>query len=68
MRHRLALVMEVASTLTHDHPWNLVLGLCSPDHAAITADIERMMARFPILRSRLKQRAGTFSGGSGGCW
>ena len=65
MRHGLALVMEGRSTLKHMtvHE-NLVLGgYARRDHAAITADIERMMARFPILRSRLKQRAGTLSGG-----
>jgi branched-chain amino acid transport system ATP-binding protein len=43
---------------------NLVLGgYTRTDHKAIAADIERMLARFPILCQRLKQRAGTLSGG-----
>jgi branched-chain amino acid transport system ATP-binding protein len=65
MRQGLALVLEGRSTLKHMtvHE-NLVLGgYVRRDHAAIAADIERMLDRFPILRSRLKQRAGTLSGG-----
>jgi branched-chain amino acid transport system ATP-binding protein len=65
MRQGLALVLEGRSTLKHMtvHE-NLVLGgYARRDHAAIAADIERMLDRFPILRSRLKQRAGTLSGG-----
>jgi branched-chain amino acid transport system ATP-binding protein len=65
MRQGLALVLEGRSTLKHMtvHE-NLVLGgYVRRDHAAIAADIERMLDRFPILRSRLRQRAGTLSGG-----
>jgi branched-chain amino acid transport system ATP-binding protein len=65
MRQGLALVLEGRSTLKHMtvHE-NLVLGgYVRRDHADIAADIERMLDRFPILRSRLKQRAGTLSGG-----
>jgi branched-chain amino acid transport system ATP-binding protein len=65
MRRGLALVLEGRSTLKHMtvHE-NLVLGgYVRRDHAAIAADIERMLDRFPILRSRLRQRAGTLSGG-----
>jgi branched-chain amino acid transport system ATP-binding protein len=65
MRQGLALVLEGRSTLKHMtvHE-NLVLGgYARRDHAAIAADIERMLDRFPILRSRLRQRAGTLSGG-----
>jgi branched-chain amino acid transport system ATP-binding protein len=65
MRQGLALVLEGRSTLKHMtvHE-NLVLGgYVRRDHAGIAADIERMLDRFPILRSRLKQRAGTLSGG-----
>jgi branched-chain amino acid transport system ATP-binding protein len=65
MRQGLALVLEGRSTLKHMtvHE-NLVLGgYVRRDHARIAADIERMLDRFPILRSRLKQRAGTLSGG-----
>jgi branched-chain amino acid transport system ATP-binding protein len=65
MRQGLALVLEGRSTLKHMtvHE-NLVLGgYARRDHAGIAADIERMLDRFPILRSRLKQRAGTLSGG-----
>lgn len=65
MRRGIALVLEGRSTLKHMtvHE-NLVLGgYTRTDHKAIAADIERMLARFPILRQRLKQRAGTLSGG-----
>jgi branched-chain amino acid transport system ATP-binding protein len=65
MRRGLALVLEGRSTLKHMtvHE-NLVLGgYVRRDHVAIAADIERMLDRFPILRSRLRQRAGTLSGG-----
>jgi branched-chain amino acid transport system ATP-binding protein len=65
MRQGLALVLEGRSTLkqmtVHE---NLILGgYARRDHAAIAADIDRMLDRFPILRERLKQRAGTLSGG-----
>jgi branched-chain amino acid transport system ATP-binding protein len=65
MRQGLALVLEGRSTLKHmTVRENLVLGgYARRDHAAIAADIERMLDRFPILRSRLQQRAGTLSGG-----
>jgi branched-chain amino acid transport system ATP-binding protein len=33
------------------------------DKAAIAADIERLFARFPRLKERAEQRAGTLSGG-----
>jgi branched-chain amino acid transport system ATP-binding protein len=61
----LALVLEGRSTLkqmtVHE---NLILGgYVRSDRAAIAADIDRMLDRFPILRERLKQRAGTLSGG-----
>jgi branched-chain amino acid transport system ATP-binding protein len=64
-RQGLALVLEGRSTLrqmtVHE---NLVLGgYVRGDHAAIAADIDRMLDRFPILRERLNQRAGTLSGG-----
>ena len=58
-------MLEGRSTLKHmTVRENLVLGgYARRDHAAIAADIERMLDRFPILRSRLQQRAGTLSGG-----
>jgi branched-chain amino acid transport system ATP-binding protein len=34
-----------------------------PDRSNITTDVDRMMERFPILRERAKQLAGTLSGG-----
>ena len=64
-RQGLALVLEGRSTLRHMtvHE-NLVLGgYVRRDHAAIAADIDRMLDRFPVLRERLNQRAGTLSGG-----
>jgi branched-chain amino acid transport system ATP-binding protein len=65
MRRGIALVLEGRSTLkqmtVHE---NLVLGgYARNDHRAIAADIDRMLERFPVLRARLKQRAGTLSGG-----
>jgi branched-chain amino acid transport system ATP-binding protein len=33
------------------------------DRAAVTADIERVFGYFPVLRARLRQQAGTLSGG-----
>jgi branched-chain amino acid transport system ATP-binding protein len=64
-RAGLALVLEGRSTLKHmTVRENLVLGgYVRNDHAAIAADIERMLTRFPALRPRLGQRAGTLSGG-----
>jgi branched-chain amino acid transport system ATP-binding protein len=65
MRQGLALVLEGRSTLKQmTVQENLILGgYARRDHAAIAADIDRMLDRFPILRERLKQRAGTLSGG-----
>jgi branched-chain amino acid transport system ATP-binding protein len=65
MRQGLALVLEGRSTLKQmTVRENLILGgYARRDHAAIAADIDRMLDRFPILRERLKQRAGTLSGG-----
>ena len=43
---------------------NLELGAYSRrDRAGVRADVERMMERFPILRERASQAAGTLSGG-----
>jgi branched-chain amino acid transport system ATP-binding protein len=65
MRQGLALVLEGRSTLKHmTVRENLVLGAYARnDHRAIAGDLEQMLARFPALRDRLKQRAGTLSGG-----
>jgi branched-chain amino acid transport system ATP-binding protein len=65
MRQGLALVLEGRSTLKHmTVRENLILGgYARRDHAAIAADIGRILDRFPILRSRIGQRAGTLSGG-----
>jgi branched-chain amino acid transport system ATP-binding protein len=65
MRRGIALVLEGRSTLKHMSVHeNLVLGgYARRDRKAIAADIDRMLNRFPILRERLKQRAGTLSGG-----
>jgi branched-chain amino acid transport system ATP-binding protein len=65
MRQGLALVLEGRSTLKQmTVQENLILGgYARRDHSAIAADIDRMLDRFPILRERLKQRAGTLSGG-----
>ncbi len=65
MRGGIALVLEGRSTLKHmTVRENLVLGgYVRKDHSAIAADIERMLDRFPILRERIHQRAGTLSGG-----
>lgn len=65
MRGGIALVLEGRSTLKNmTVRENLVLGgYVRKDHSAIAADIERMLDRFPILRERINQRAGTLSGG-----
>jgi branched-chain amino acid transport system ATP-binding protein len=42
---------------------NLRVGAAGVANAEIDAEMERQMARFPILRQRLKQKAGTLSGG-----
>lgn len=65
LRQGLALVLEGRSTLKHltVHE-NLTLGAYARrDHRAIARDIDEMLTRFPVLRDRLKQRAGTMSGG-----
>ena len=65
MRHGLALVLEGRSTLKHmTVRENLVLGAYARhDRRAIADDLEKMLTRFPLLRDRLRQRAGTMSGG-----
>jgi branched-chain amino acid transport system ATP-binding protein len=65
MRHGLALVLEGRSTLKHmTVRENLILGAYARhDHRAIADDLEKMLTRFPLLRERLRQRAGTMSGG-----
>ena len=43
---------------------NLEMGGCIlPNRAAVNAGVERVIGLFPLLRTRLKQRAGTLSGG-----
>jgi len=65
MRRGLALVLEGRSTLKQmTVQENLILGGYSRnDHGAIAKDMEHLLDRFPVLRDRLKQRAGTLSGG-----
>jgi branched-chain amino acid transport system ATP-binding protein len=65
MRQGLALVLEGRSTLKQmTVRENLVLGAYARhDHRAIADDLEKMLVRFPVLRERLGQRAGTLSGG-----
>ncbi len=65
MRRGLALVLEGRSTLKHmTIQENLILGSYTRhDHAEIARDLDRLLERFPILKQRLKQRAGTLSGG-----
>jgi branched-chain amino acid transport system ATP-binding protein len=65
MRKGLALVLEGRSTLKQmTVRENLVLGAYARhDHRAISDDLEQMLVRFPVLRERLGQRAGTMSGG-----
>ena len=65
MRLGLALVLEGRSTLKQmTVRENLVLGAYARhDHALIAKDMDQMLTRFPALRDRLKQRAGTLSGG-----
>lgn len=38
-------------------------GVTLPDRAAVTTAIERVVGQFPLLKARLKQPAGTLSGG-----
>jgi branched-chain amino acid transport system ATP-binding protein len=65
MRKGLALVLEGRSTLKQmTVRENLVLGAYARhDRRAIADDLEQMLVRFPVLRERLDQRAGTLSGG-----
>ncbi len=65
MRLGLGLVLEGRSTLKQmTVRENLVLGAYARhDHALIAKDRDQMLTRFPALRDRLKQRAGTLSGG-----
>ena len=65
MRRGLALVLEGRSTLKQmTVQENLILGgYPRNDHGAIAKDMEHLLDRFPVLRDRLKQRAGTLSGG-----
>jgi branched-chain amino acid transport system ATP-binding protein len=65
MRQGLALVLEGRSTLKQmTVRENLILGAyVRHDHRAIVDDLEQMLVRFPVLRERLGQRAGTLSGG-----
>jgi branched-chain amino acid transport system ATP-binding protein len=65
MRRGLALVLEGRSTLKQmTVQENLVLGsYIRGDHDQIATDLDHLLDRFPILRDRLKQRAGTLSGG-----
>jgi branched-chain amino acid transport system ATP-binding protein len=64
-RRGLMLVPEGRSTLKHmTVRENLLLGAyMRGDRRGIEADLERMLERFPPLRPRLTQRAGTLSGG-----
>ncbi|MEY2619656.1 MAG: hypothetical protein RL522_2658 [Pseudomonadota bacterium] len=64
-RRGLSLVLEGRSTFKQmTVQENLVLGgYMRSDRAAIEADLERLLDRFPILRQRRKQAAGTLSGG-----
>jgi branched-chain amino acid transport system ATP-binding protein len=65
MRRGLALVLEGRSTLKQmTVQENLILGsYARSDHDEIAKDMEHLLDRFPILRDRLRQRAGTLSGG-----
>jgi branched-chain amino acid transport system ATP-binding protein len=64
-RRGIALVLEGRSTFKHlSVHENLTLGgYMRNDAAAFQSDLERMTARFPILKQRLRQPAGTLSGG-----
>jgi len=64
-RAGLALVPEGRSTLRHmTVRENLLLGAYTRRGGdAVAADLEAMLARFPALRPRLGQKAGTLSGG-----
>jgi branched-chain amino acid transport system ATP-binding protein len=64
-RKGVAMVLEGRSTLKNMSVLeNLILGgYMRSDHAEIARDIERMFERFPVLKARQSQRAGTLSGG-----
>ena len=64
-RKGLVMVLEGRSTLKNMTVIeNLILGgYMRSDHAEIAQDIQRMLERFPALKARQSQRAGTLSGG-----
>lgn len=64
-RKGLVMVLEGRSTLKNMTVIeNLILGgYMRSDHAEIAQDIQRMLDRFPALKARQSQRAGTLSGG-----
>jgi branched-chain amino acid transport system ATP-binding protein len=64
-RRGIVMVLEGRSTFKHmTVQENLVLGgYVRKDHEAIRADMERLLERFPVLRERRNQPAGTLSGG-----
>ena len=64
-RQGIAIVLEGRSTLKNMTVMeNLLLGgYVRRDRAAVNDEIDRLLARFPALKPRLKQRAGTLSGG-----
>jgi branched-chain amino acid transport system ATP-binding protein len=64
VRRGLVLVPEGRATLRHmTVRENLLLGAYVRRDDAIAADLDRVLARFPPLRPRLSQKAGTMSGG-----
>ena len=65
VRLGMCLVPEGRSTLKHmTVRENLLLGAYSRrERAEVLDDLERMLAKFPALRPRLGQKAGTLSGG-----
>jgi branched-chain amino acid transport system ATP-binding protein len=64
-RRGIAMVLEGRSTLKHmTVQENLILGsYMRRDRAGIAAEMERLVERFPALKPRLRQNAGTLSGG-----
>jgi branched-chain amino acid transport system ATP-binding protein len=61
----IALVLEGRSTFKHmTVRENLILGgYMRTDRGSFMADVDRMVERFPVLKQRLGQAAGTLSGG-----
>ncbi|MDB5999840.1 MAG: putative branched-chain amino acid transporter ATP-binding protein, partial [Rhizobacter sp.] len=61
----IALVLEGRSTFKHmTVRENLILGgYMRTDRSSFMADVDRMVERFPVLKQRLGQAAGTLSGG-----